>query len=401
VEKEKGFAYNYIDLFAGCGGLSLGLHAAKWQGLFAIEKNHSAFKTLEYNLLTKRKHFAWPSWLEKCNHNIDEVLKNNHKELKLLAGEVALVAGGPPCQGFSLAGKRDENDDRNLLANSYLDFVRLVKPRIILFENVRGFGTGFKNSTGKRGRPYSDIVIERLKEMGYNDAESRIIDFSRFGIPQQRRRFIIVGTLAGNSASFFKLLEEKRERFLAKKGINALTTLAEAISDIERKHGEVDSPDSLHFKAGLRGTQSLSKYQEAMRKDCSSDQPDSHRFVNHSKRIINKFHDIIANRLSNYQIREKYGTKKTSTQLLGADKPCFTLTTLPDDFVHYAEPRIPTVREYARIQSFPDWFEFKGEYTTGSKIRRHTVPRYSQVGNAIPPLFAELCGIVLKELVAR
>ena len=76
-----------------------------------------------------------------------------------------------------------------------------------------------------------------------------------------------------------------------------------------------------------------------------------------------------------------------------------TLTTHPDDYVHYCEPRILTVREYARIQTFPDWFEFKGKYTTGGKLRKVEVPRYTQIGNAIPPLFGELAGMVIKEML--
>ena len=76
-----------------------------------------------------------------------------------------------------------------------------------------------------------------------------------------------------------------------------------------------------------------------------------------------------------------------------------TITTLPDDYIHYCEPRILTVREYARLQSFPDWFQFKGKYTTGGKVRTKEVPRYSQIGNAIPPLFGEQSGLILKELI--
>jgi DNA (cytosine-5)-methyltransferase 1 len=91
--------------------------------------------------------------------------------------------------------------------------------------------------------------------------------------------------------------------------------------------------------------------------------------------------------------------KKTIIPLNG-DTQCPTLTTLPDDYIHYCEPRILTVREYARIQSFPDWFEFKSTYTTGGRHRRQEVPRYTQAANAVPPLFAELCGHVLKAIVS-
>ena len=116
---------NYIDLFAGCGGLSLGLKNAGWNGIFAIEKNKDAFETLRYNLLTNSSHFNWPDWLPKTNHDIYDVLENYEEQLKQLQGTVDLVAGGPPCQGFSLAGKRIETDKRNNLVHAYIEFVKL------------------------------------------------------------------------------------------------------------------------------------------------------------------------------------------------------------------------------------------------------------------------------------
>ena len=112
-----------IDLFAGCGGLSLGLYQAGWEGLFAIEKNAFAFETLKYNLIDNKKHFNWPDWLPQTEHDINEVLKKYPKQLKSLRGKVDLVAGGPPCQGFSMAGKRVEEDVRNQLVFSYIKFI--------------------------------------------------------------------------------------------------------------------------------------------------------------------------------------------------------------------------------------------------------------------------------------
>ena len=97
-------------------------------------------------------------------------------------------------------------------------------------------------------------------------------------------------------------------------------------------------------------------------------------------------------------MRDKYNIKKHTVIPLDKDAKSPTITTLPDDYIHYSEPRILTVREYARIQSFPDWYEFQGKYTTGGKLRTKEVPRYTQIGNAIPPLFGEQSGLVLKEL---
>jgi len=99
------------------------------------------------------------------------------------------------------------------------------------------------------------------------------------------------------------------------------------------------------------------------------------------------------------EIKRKFKLKKHTLVPLDQNKTCPTLTTLPDDYIHYSEPRILTVREYARIQSFEDWYEFVSKYTTGGKFRKNDVPRYSQVGNAVPPLFMEYIGLILKELL--
>lgn len=145
------------------------------------------------------------------------------------------------------------------------------------------------------------------------------------------------------------------------------------------------------------------EYQRLLRKDVQQNNPDSHRFANHSKAIIDKFTTILAtskrNKDLDQKIKELYNIKKHTIIPLDGQGKCPTITTLPDDYIHYCEPRILTVREYARIQSFPDDFEFKGKYTTGGKIRTQEVPRYSQIGNAIPPLFGEQAGLILNDLI--
>lgn len=142
----KKYNFRYIDLFAGCGGLSLGLFNAGWKGLFAVEKSSDAFKTLHHNLINKKEHFAWPEWLPIENYNIDHLLEKYREELIQLKNGVDLVAGGPPCQGFSLAGRRNEDDSRNRLIDSYLEFIEIVRPSCIFFENVKGFTLSFKNN---------------------------------------------------------------------------------------------------------------------------------------------------------------------------------------------------------------------------------------------------------------
>lgn len=402
----------YIDLFAGCGGLSLGLfNSGLWKGKFAIEKSPDAFETLKHNLVDTHKHFDWPEWLPQENLDINLVLKNYPSQLKSLRGQIDMVAGGPPCQGFSTAGRRNEKDSRNKLIISYINFIRLVQPKIIFFENVKGFTQQFdKNKI--RGRVYSDYVKKELKKnsetndfMGY-EVSGQLIDFSQYGVPQKRTRFILVGIrkdIAKKQSpdSFFRMINQKREAFLINKGIGLTNTLEDAISDLLRVN-ETSSPDTKSFMTGFYNTPKTN-YQRLLKGNFSNTIPDSHRFAKHNESTVEKFKFILTNAEKNktlsLEIKEQFNLKKRTIIPLAANTPTPTITTLPDDYIHYSEPRIFTVREYARIQSFNDWFEFKGKYTTGGKRRTQEVPRYSQIGNAIPPLFGEQSGLVLNQLI--
>ncbi len=400
--------YTYIDLFAGCGGLSLGLHHAGWKGLFAIEKSPDAFKTLRHNLIDSRHHFEWPEWLgEPRNLEIDRVLKDYKNQLLNLRGTVDMIVGGPPCQGFSSAGRRRENDLRNNLVKSYIKFIRIVQPKIIFFENVKGFTLEFKKNKEK-GRQYSNYVEKVLKRAGYR-VKGNLINFADYGIPQKRTRFILVGVredIASHKKvaadSFFKTIEADREKFLVAKNLSLLPTLEDAISDLLRLNGKKPSPDSKNFEAGIYSN-AVTPYQKLMRTGVSSVIADSHRFARHSEEVESRFVDIIKNARKNKNldkaIRKKYKIRKHTVIALDRNDQSPTITTLPDDYIHYCEPRILTVREYARIQSFPDWYEFQGKYTTGGRMRTQEVPRYTQVGNAIPPLFGEQSGLALKKLI--
>ena len=275
--------YTVIDLFAGCGGLSLGLFQAGWHGVFAIEKNPCAFETLKYNLIDGKKHFAWPKWLPKEPLDILEVNTKYENELRGLRGTIDLVAGGPPCQGFSMAGKRVKDDLRNQLVFAYIDFISMVMPRLILFENVKGFTYPFGKKEDGKAIPYSVIVVNRLRELGY-EVCPQVIDFSEFCVPQRRKRFILVGVLHGEegiSKSFMDKLYANRKAFLSLNGLKANTTITDAISDLLRSNGEVETPDRKGFKSGLYGEE-RSAYQHFMRTGIKSPIPNSHSFAKHT-----------------------------------------------------------------------------------------------------------------------
>jgi len=398
----------YIDLFAGCGGLSLGLHNAGWKGIFAIEKSFDAFKTLKHNLIDNKNHFNWPSWLPKENMEIDKAIKLYKDRFEALKNKIDLVAGGPPCQGFSMAGRRNENDHRNNLIKSYIDFIKIVKPKILFFENVKGFTLEFKKNKDK-GKEYSAYVENALNRAGYF-VKGELVNFGDYGIPQKRTRFILVGirkdipnASKALAQEFFTKIQANRHSFLSNKNLTVNTNLKDAISDLLKGNGLKDSPDTKNFQAGIY-ISPKSTYQILMRKGVSKSIADSHRFPKHRADIIEKFQFILKNSIKNKDIdvtiRKKYNIKKHTIIPLDKNSKSPTITTLPDDYIHYSEPRILTVREYARIQSFPDWYEFQGKYTTGGKKRTQEVPRYSQIGNAIPPLFGEQSGLVLKKLIS-
>jgi DNA (cytosine-5)-methyltransferase 1 len=333
------------------------------------------------------------------------VIATYGEQLKGLRGSVDLVTGGPPCQGFSTAGLRRETDARNTLIDSYIEFIDLVQPKMLFFENVKGFTIEFDNN-GTKSKRYSDYAISELGRLGYN-VHPELINFSEYGIPQKRCRFILVGIRGDVAADknieaedFFKRLKEKREEFLVNRGLEINVSLEEAISDLLMDHGTTPSEEFKKFKMGVYG-EAKGKYQKYLRDGKHKNTvPDSHRFANHHAHIIKRFKLITELTRPGKNISEetklKLGIKKRNITPLNGKDAAPTVTTLPDDFIHYGEPRILTVREYARIQSFPDSYEFKAGYTTGGKRRKKDVPRYTQIGNAIPPLFGEQSGLVLK-----
>ena len=393
----------YIDIFAGCGGLSTGLLNAGWTGLFAIEKNADAFATLKYNLIDNKEHFRWPKWLPVKECDINVLLKDHMDDLMALRGKVTLVAGGPPCQGFSMAGKRDKNVQRNKLVKSYIKFIKLVLPQVIIFENVHGFTVNFK---GKKGtKQYSSYVERALRRLGYKTMH-QIVDMSEYGVPQNRKRFILVAMRDYFPKDVFETLARNKDAFCLSKGISCTTSIKDAISDLEQANGSMPSPDTKGFMAGIYGPEQ-SGYQRLMRSGIETTGliADSHRFVNHRKNTIKLHKELLEKAPVGKRITPSdnivENLNRRGVTVLDANAQAPTVTSIPDELVHYKEPRILTVREHARIQSFPDWFEFKGQYTSGGKRRKQEVPRYTQVGNAVPPLFAEQVGLAILEVLSH
>ncbi len=294
---------SFADVFAGCGGLSLGLTSAGWKGSFAIEKSPDAFATLKTNLVVgSRRMFEWPEWLPQEATSTTDFLTMHGEQLVSMRGEIDLLAGGPPCQGFSFAGRRTHSDPRNSLTEDYLKIVEALEPRFLLIENVRGFTVPFRKhaDTNSDNSPYSERVISRINSLGYT-TYSRLVDLCNFGVPQSRKRFIIIAirnndtallTLDGRSP--FDLLEEQRISFLDSKGLPSSRpiTVSEAIADLVVDGQDlvdcIDSPIKGYKQLKTPNTNAMSPFITLMRKD-SEDTPNSLRLPKHAAKTIKQF----------------------------------------------------------------------------------------------------------------
>ena len=355
--------------------------------------------------------YCWPSDIEKRPWDIRSLLDERGETISRLSGKIDLLAGGPPCQGFSHAGRRRLDDPRNRLFEAYLRLVDVVAPRIVLIENVRGFTSDFREAEQGGIENFADALRDRLDEK--YATVSKIIRASDYGIPQIRPRFFLVGIRKTEAASiclsgFFDFLKQEAAGFLAERGLPRSPTAKDAISDLEVcTNGTIACEECEGFEA-IAYRPPRTNYQIAMR-DGHEGQISDTRLARHRPDIRERFAAIIRScreegRLNvtiSSETRKAHGLKKMAIRVLDPLNPAPTITSLPDDLLHYSEPRTLTVRENARLQSFPDWFAFKGKYTTGGFRRAREVPRFTQVANAVPPLLAEQIGLVLLRFARR
>lgn len=377
---------------------------AGWTGRFAIERDKFAFATLKANLLEKGSphKYVWPRWLPKEPLGIVEMLSNYRDQLEEMSGSIDVLVGGPPCQGFSSAGRRKHDDPRNQLFASYLNLVDIIKPKAVLIENVRGFTLDF--NAGDEIKNFSQALKARLSD-AYTVHE-QLLDLSIFGVPQARTRYFVLAFLTElNVPNPFVHLLSRRPSFLRSLRLTAPVTSGAAISDLEvGRCGTQPSTESTGFEE-TRYAGPLTHYQKLMNAGCEV--PTDLRLARHAENIVDRFKEIIEishaegrlNTSISAEMRARFGLKKLALRVLDPDRPSPTITSMPDDLLHYSEPRTLTVRENARLQTFPDWYSFQGKYTTGGHLRKQEVPRFTQVANAVPPLVARAIGETLTDLL--
>lgn len=338
--------YNVLDLFCGCGGLSLGFEEAGYNVLLGIDIWEDALKTYAYNHKHSKTLCADMSILR--GEDVKDIIGDN---------SVDVIIGGPPCQGFSIAGKRIVNDDRNKLYKGFVRMVEYFKPKAFVMENVPNIlsiGDGAVRET----------IINDFKSLGYT-VETKVLTASDYGVPQNRRRAVFVGLTKGNFDFDIPMVAEK-------------VTTKEALSDL---------PEQSIEDGGKYSVESTSGYQKLMR--INSIGVYNHEVTQHNEqtvRIISMVPDG-----GNYKDlpKEFQETRKVhiAWTRLNSKRPSITIDTGHRHHFHYKWNRVPTVRESARIQSFPDDFIFLCSKTS----------QYKQVGNAVPPLMAKAIAEQLKK----
>jgi DNA (cytosine-5)-methyltransferase 1 len=530
--------HNYIELFAGCGGMSLGLESAGFHRILANEISPMAAETFAYNLVagarsaphpTPGAPASWSPYFEfidpppigaggfqteimfrnwrgyaragrepsdqakaalmgkgssdllvgdagRLVGMLESLQKDHPKIFCQRFGNIDLLAGGPPCQSFSLAGKRQRDHPRNRLFESFVAIAKLVKPKVIFFENVLGITRPFIDEVGDEWHPWHE-VCRAFKKAGYLPIPS-LVNAADFGVPQSRSRFMMVAV----AESVANLMEKSplNKGGLAEAFRRARTRYDDPSDDREMIfRAEIDIDKGLwpyplfplpatrdqHTKVTVRaaiedllaieeeGVFAQGSYSTELARQLKrrSEIRDSKIPLNHSSRThtpqtrarfrilrvlaeagfwaknmgdVFRKSEVVINLLvgkallviapdGNYierkratqqdvvKLIENLSTAKNVQKCLDPNKPAAAQLSIPDDLIHWDEDRVLTVREMARIQSFPDWFVFRSKETTGGSARAYEVPQYTQVGNAVPPLLAHAFGKSIRNFLGK
>jgi len=349
--------YNIIDLFCGAGGISKGFEMSGFNTKLAIDMWNDAVETFNFNHNTDVA-------IVKDIHNF----KNEEVEEFAKTNNIIGIVGGPPCQGFSMVGTRDHEDERNSLYMEYARFVDIVKPDFFVIENVKGL------LNLKKGFFKKDI-IDRFTALNYN-VNYKLLKASEHGVPQSRERVFFIGLKKSTFGSlFFKFPKENKNSFISNQ---------EALSDMpnldlgENQYKYKTSPSN-EYQRYLRSNELEKIY--------------NNDITNHTKKTKSII-DLVPDGGGAKDLPEelyKVRNYNAAFKRMDSKKPSTTIDCGHRNYFHYKENRIPTVRESARIQSFPDDYVFMGSKTS----------QYKQVGNAVPPLLAKSIADELMRLLTN
>lgn len=344
-----------IDLFCGCGGLSLGFKRGGFNIVLGVDFNQTALETYSNNIRTETYD------IDLFDHdNVNRIIKIG----KSVGIEV--VIGGPPCQGFSLTGPRNFDDKRNSLYLAFLETVRKLKPKGFLLENVTGLETLWNGQIKKE-------IINRFDQIGYN-VTTQILNSANYGVPQIRKRIFLVGVKRELGSFVFPDPTHSPLTYI---------TCEEAIGDLPGR--ELDIGDEI----GLYNGSPFTIYQKNMRD--KSKVLFNHVATDH-KKFVREVISLVPEGGNYKDLPPGIGESRKFNEAwtrYHSKKPSRTIDTGHRNHFHYKWNRVPTIRENARLQSFPDSFRFYGNKTQQNR----------QVGDAVPPILAKQIALKLKKLL--
>jgi len=339
-----------VDLFCGAGGLSLGFEKAGFKPVLAIDFWNRAILTYNHNHKNK----------VGISIDIRDVDKSFlTKKLGSDFTNIDGVIGGPPCQGFSIAGQRIIDDERNVLYRDYFQIVEILNPKFFVIENVTGI-------LSMAGGVIKNDINERAEKLGYNITE-KILNAAQHGVPQYRKRVFFIAIRKDFDISKFSFPEISNKEISIFEALSDLPLLEEG----NNPYDYIKEPQN--------------SYQQKMR--VNSDSIKNHVLAKHTQMIKNIISLVKEGEgLNSLPLEHRVGRNYTSLlRRMDRNKPSFTIDTGHRTYFHFCENRIPSVREAARLQSFPDYFEFLGGRQD----------QYKQVGNAVPPILAEKIAICI------
>lgn len=353
-----------VSLFSGGGGLDLGFIAEGYKITWAIDNNLNAVNTYKENI---------------GNHII-------HGDINIVELDTIpyadVVIGGPPCQSFSLAGKRDVEDARGQLVWKYIQIIQKIHPQAFVFENV----TGLMSARNSNGDKIIDLLKIAFEEIGYT-IELQVLNAADYGVPQRRKRVIIVGLRSGKKFIFPKPTHNETGI-----GLKKYVSVEEALGDLPQ--AVIGEDDTIEYAIGpqnefqekVRGTGKISEHFIPQMSDLD-------KFIISHVKPGGNYMDI-PSEVPSVRIRrlQREGGHTTCYGRMTPDKPSYTINTYFNRpnvgcNIHYKEDRLITVREALRLQSFSDNYKI----VSTSKQGRNSI-----VGNAVPPLLAQVIAHELK-----
>jgi len=382
--RSKASKPTYVDLFAGCGGLSLGLEWAGFRRVAAIEISPDVALSYHHNLICREASsgYQWTDFIRRSDlqmasglivGDIAERLDDFITSCQRSSLNIDLVVGGPPCQGLSLSGPRNPDDPRNKLFLSFVKVTDILKPKAFVLENVPGI---FGLYEGK----IKQTVISEFSRIGYVVSASTLTA-ADYGVPQLRKRAFFVGIRGAYERFLFPAATHFESTSIFSNGNNTYISCEAAISDLPSLEHDAGD-DRLPY-----GMPPMNDYQKLMRE--GSNYIYNHVATQHTE-IVKRIISLVPEGGNYKDLPQEYSHTRNfhvAWTRYDSKKPAPTIDTGHRHHFHYKYNRVPTVRENARLQSFPDTFIFYGNKSS----------QYRQVGNAVPPLLAKAIALELRK----